>query len=140
MELYFDINLWAVAAAAISAQILGALWFSKILFGNLWMKSVGHSKKQDFEINMVKTYIGSFLAHLVIAYILAFFIQLAGATNSTSAIMLATIIWLGFIAMPSLSTVFYENRNLKVYLINTFYYLALIIVMSAILSALHFPN
>lgn len=140
MGLYFEINLWAVLVAAIASQALGMLWYSKLLFANSWTKAMDYSKKDETKLGegAAKSYLASFIASLITAYILAYFIQLAGAVNSKTAAMLGLILWLGFCAMPMLSSVLFEKKNLTVYLIGAFYYLASIIIMAIILSAWHF--
>jgi hypothetical protein len=35
------IDIIGTIAAAITGMVLGALWYSPILFGNLWMKAIG---------------------------------------------------------------------------------------------------
>lgn len=136
MELYFDINLVAVAVAAISAQILGILWYSKLLFGNIIKKITGEEK---VKLNP-KSYLGSFIPNFIMAYTLSYFIQLSGATNSYGAAMLACVLWLGFILTTKINGAFFEKRNLITNFIGIFYYLGSMVAMALILSAWHFPR
>jgi hypothetical protein len=79
------INLLAVLVAAIAMFVIGGLWFSPILFGNLWMKLSGVTKKQIAEAKkngMAGSYIGTFVALVVMSYILAHFIDYVGATTA----------------------------------------------------------
>ena len=39
-------NIWAVLACIICNMVIGALWYSPILFGNIWLKLVG-KKPED---------------------------------------------------------------------------------------------
>jgi len=32
-----DLNYWAVLVSAVASMVIGALWYSPILFGNIWM-------------------------------------------------------------------------------------------------------
>ncbi len=41
-----DINYWAVLVAAVVSMVIGALWYSPVLFGKLWMKYSGLSDKK----------------------------------------------------------------------------------------------
>ena len=40
------INIFAVIVIAIIYWILGAIWYSKILFGNMWMESIGKTEDE----------------------------------------------------------------------------------------------
>ena len=40
-EIFSHINWWAILVAALAYFMLGALWYSKVLFGNTWIKSTG---------------------------------------------------------------------------------------------------
>jgi hypothetical protein len=43
-----SINILAVILAAIVAFVLGALWYSPILFGKIWQKEIGFTG-EDFK-------------------------------------------------------------------------------------------
>ena len=36
-----DINVWAVLAATAASFVLGGLWYSKLLFGTVWLRETG---------------------------------------------------------------------------------------------------
>jgi hypothetical protein len=38
---FHGVNLWAVVVAAISAFVLGGLWYAPFLFGGVWKKANG---------------------------------------------------------------------------------------------------
>ncbi len=40
------INYWAVILAAVSAMIVGAIWYSPLLFKNAWEKTVKLDKQK----------------------------------------------------------------------------------------------
>lgn len=33
-----DLNIWVIIGAGTAYTILGALWYSPVLFGNIWLK------------------------------------------------------------------------------------------------------
>jgi hypothetical protein len=67
------------------------------------------------------------------AYILAHFAAYAGAVDTSGALQLAFWTWLGFVAPVQLGSVLWEGRPVKLYAINTSYYLVTLAVMSLIL-------
>ncbi len=52
-----QINYWAVVLAAVAAFVVGALWYSPLLFGKLYMKVRGMNPSAD-----VKMPVGTILA------------------------------------------------------------------------------
>ncbi len=68
-----DINYLAVLVAALAMFVIGAAWYTPLLFAKAWMKELG-LKKEDFaKQNMLKTFGGSFLLMLVMSFNLAAF-------------------------------------------------------------------
>lgn len=132
-----DINYLAVLVAAIASFVIGMLWYSQSLFGKAWMKLSGVSEKKIKEAHskgMGKTLSTAFISTLVLSYVLAYFVDLVGATTWLQAVQLAFWAWLGFFATTLLGSVLWEGRPWKLYLINIGHYLVSLIVMSLILA------
>lgn len=134
-----EINYLAVLVAALASIVLGSLWYSPVLFGKEWMKlskitekDVAAAKKKG---GMWKYYLGAFVASLVTAYILAHFVDYAGATTIIGGLQLGFWVWLGFIVTTLLSSVLWEGKPVKLYLISIGYYLVLFLLMGALLAA-----
>lgn len=136
MEL--SINLLAVLVAAVVAQAAGALWYSPVLFGKPWMRIMNFSKEDmehGKEKGMAKYYAGSFVAMLVTSYVLAHFVQMAGAVTASGGLYLAFWAWLGFTAAVSVSDYLFSGRPQKLFLIQHGYTLVSFLLMGAILAA-----
>ena len=130
------INYWAVLLSAFAAMIIGSLWYSPMLFGGIWMKLSGIKMKNARKAKkkgMGKAYFLAFIGALIMACVLAHFLKYVGATGIGDALQLASWIWLGFIAPIQLGIVLWEGKPVKLYLINTLYYLVVFIVMSIVL-------
>jgi len=69
-----DINYLAVVVAAISAFMLGGLWYSPVLFGLRWMKEVGLTEQQLQQGNMKLIFGGALLFNLLSAAVFALFL------------------------------------------------------------------
>lgn len=133
------INYLAVLACGVLSMALGFLWYGP-LFGEEWMKLVGMTKdkmekaKQD----MNKTYTLSFLSSVVMAYVLAHFVWFSAPGAGTVLVGIKTGIWawLGFVATTSLSQYLYslEKKPMKLYVIDTGYYLVLLVLMGVVLA------
>lgn len=133
--LFIDINLVGVVLGAISNMIIGAIWYSPMVFGKTWMKLVGISQKEidSGKKQMSKTYSMAFVGALITAYILAVILDLVGATTILEGLQIGFLIWLGFVATTTLSTVLFENKKTDLYLLNNGYNLVSTLVMSVIL-------
>ena len=133
------INYLAVFVSAVASLVIGALWYGP-MFGKPWMRPLGISREsmQGWEKKMVakRGYAISFISSLVMAYTLALFANLFRVTDITGAWQLSFWIWLGFIATTQLGPVLWLGKSLKLYLIDTFYHLVNIFVVSVILLLL----
>ena len=137
MVAQLTINYWAVLVSGIVSMIIGGLWYSPVLFGKLWMKLSNISEKQIEEAKkkgMAKSYVIMFVSTLVMGYILAHFVGYVQAKTVTDAFMLALWTWLGFIVTVLISSVLWEGKSYKLYLLNIFHYLVTLVVMSIILT------
>lgn len=68
------LNLFAVLAAAVSAFMLGGLWYSKLLFLNPWSKASGVTAEKMNESHPAKVFGISFLFSLLAAFAFAILI------------------------------------------------------------------
>ncbi len=132
-----EINYGAMFVAAIVSMVIGGLWFSPILFGNLWMRLSGITQKQIDEAKkngMTMPYIGTFIALLVMNYVLAHFIDYVGATTLSAGAQAGFWLWLGFIAPIKLEIVFWEGKPFGLYVLNVAHYLVALLVSGMILA------
>lgn len=132
------INYWAVLIAALVSFVIGGLWYSPILLGNVCMKEAGISKKdikKAKEKGMSRRYLSSFIGALLMSYIMAHFVQFVSASNFFDGVTTGFWIWFGFIVPVLLGSVLWEGKTLKYYTINIGYYLVSLAVMGGILAA-----
>ena len=131
-----NINYIAVLLVSVASMVLGALWYSPVLFGKQWMHLMGiNPKKIDAKkSSMAKLYFINFIAAIVMAYILSHFVDYVGATDIGSGIQLAIWVWLGFIATTMIGTVLWEGKPWKLYLINSGYQLVNLLIAASILA------
>src|SRR2546425_787367 len=68
------VNALAVLVAAVLTMVLGAVWYSPVLFAKQWMAAQGHTPEaleQMKRKGMIRAYAVSFLCYLVTAYVVA---------------------------------------------------------------------
>ena len=113
------INHIAVLVCAVMSLVIGALWWSPLMFARSWQREVGLSDEQLKQMNPAKTFGLSFVLAYLASYNLACFL---GSPDTTwqwgiGAGLLAGV-WA--IAMYVIISLF-EQRSLKLMLINTGY-------------------
>jgi len=72
---YPFINVWAVLTGTLALWVLGALWYSPVLFGKIWQKKVGFKEEGITKVNMALTFGLSFLLMLFMVWALNFVIN-----------------------------------------------------------------
>ena len=124
------LNLAAIVVAAGTTFLLGGLWYSPILFARSWMREAGLSEEQTRQAGMRRVF--GFSA-LVMAFNLAAFI--GPKADLAFGLFAGLAAGLGWVAM-SLGVIYlFEQRSLKLWLINSGYQVVAYTVMGAILGA-----
>ncbi len=126
-----QVNWLAVLAAAISAFVLGGLWYGP-LFGRMWMKASGMTEEQVKQGNAGRTFGISFVLMIVAAITLSLFIG-PDATGNRGAAMGFGV---GACLVGTMLGVFYlfEHRSVTHWLVNLSYATAALTLMGFILG------
>jgi len=136
-EILSSINVWAVLVAALSAFIVGWLWYG-VLFGKLWMKLNGFTEEMLRDgkgMSMPLVMIINYIATVLAAFAIAMFI--GSAADMHFGIFAGFMIALFWIGTSRLNDVLYERQPFKLYLINLGYNLVIYIIMGAVLGTWH---
>ena len=130
-------NLLAVLVSAIIGMVIGALWYSPLLFGKVWMNLSGFTDKKMQEMKkkgMAVPYILNFISTLILSYVLALFISASQAVTIMQGAIVGFFVWIGFMATLMLNSVLWEGKPVKLYILNIAYHLITVIIMSIILT------
>ncbi len=132
-QILVGVNWLAVIVATVAAFMLGGLWYSKVMFGNAWMQLVGLDEASVQNANMARTFGGTFLLQLIAAIALAAII----GEQSTWITGLQTGLWAGlfWVATAYGVTYLFEQRPVRLWLINAGYYVVLYAFMGTIIGA-----
>lgn len=128
------INYLAVLVAAIASMALGALWYSPLLFGNLWMRLMKLDPKKMNHKHMNLSYGGNFLADLVTAYVVAVFSGVSQTATALGGGLIAFWLWLGFVATTTLGNVLWQNKPFKAYLLDNAFHLLRLVIIGVIIA------
>ena len=132
----FRLNWVAILVAAIVSFLFEALWYSVLM--NQWLTGIGHTKEwlmSNTGISPPVQYAVAILCSIVVAAILTVCIQASGEQTALRGIIVAAIIWFGFIATSVAKEYIFEVRSLQIYAINTGYALIDYIIIGAIVGA-----
>ena len=126
------VNYWAVLAAAVSAFVVGGLWYSPLLFGNAWVKETGLSKEQLDLGNPAVTFGVSFVLAFLASLVFATFLGPHPAFSfALAAGMMAGIFWVG--TSFGINYLF-ERKSFRLFLINAGYHTCQYALIGAVLS------
>lgn len=133
-----DVNYVVVLIAATANVAVGFLWYSPILFGKPWMKLMGIFDEQAkaMRTKANKAYLISSVGALIMAYVLAAVLGYLGTGTVADAMQAGFWLWLGFIAPVMFTSVLFDNKPVKLFLINSGYQLVAMISMAIILTLL----
>jgi hypothetical protein len=132
--LEFEISILAILLAVVANGVIGALWYSPLLFGNHWIKSMG-KKKEDFDKSGANIgYMLTMIAAIITALTLTFLINLLDVVTVSSGALIGFLTGLGIAAMRELSPTFFEGRKMSLYFISISYHIVSLTVMGIIIA------
>jgi hypothetical protein len=133
---FSKINFIAVFAAALSAFILGGLWYSPLLFGKAWMRANNFAETDVSSFSKARMFGWSFVFALVMSLNLAMFLAAPG-TNVIWGIAAGALAGVGWVAMAVAIIGVFENKSWAYIAINGGYMILAFVGMGAILGAWH---
>ena len=130
----FQINYLAVGVAALATIFIGALWYSRLLFGKLWVKAHGYSEEKVKQM-AGRGFAVSLFCYLVMAFVLAVLVSYAGVSTVLQGAFLGFLVWVGFLSTLGLTAHMFSEKPLSIYFIDAGYQLVYAVVMGVILAA-----
>jgi hypothetical protein len=126
-----SVNLIAVLLAAVVAFISGGTYWGVI--ANPLTKLLGgvpeHGKMPPAAL------IAAFLTRMVVAYVLAIFLNYAGAQNALAGAALALLAWIGFVLTISIGQAAFRQISWTQFIVNAGESLLVYALMGAIIGA-----
>ena len=133
-----QINFLAVFLAGVASMFVGFLWYGPYLFGNAWMKLMGHKEMTMDKSGLGKIYFISFLLSLLTAVVLthsiafgSYYMKISGVSAGVQGAFWS---WLGFVMPVQATDVLFGGKSWKLSKINTGYQLASLLAMGAVLG------
>jgi len=121
MSLHVAVNLWAVLASAVVSMIVGSVWYGP-LFGKVFIKATGMDqwspeKQAEMKKKMMWSYLGQFIASLVMFYVLGGLIVWTAPQLTVGFGMgIAFWMWLGFVVPLALGNALWGGNMVTFWL------------------------
>jgi hypothetical protein len=112
-----QINHLAVFVCAVLNLVLGALWYSPLLFYRGWLREAGLSQEQIETTSPLRIFGLAFILALVMSYNLAFFLGDGNATPAWGA-SAGFLVGFGWATLSIALIALFERRSWKYILIN----------------------
>ncbi len=130
------VDFIAVFVASVAAFMVGWLWYS-VLFGKQWRELMGFTDEvmKSMQMTHAKAMGGGFLTTLIMVFVLANLMAMTNIEAVGAALTFAFWIWLGFVATIMSNSIWYENKPVKLYLINASHYFVALFVAALVLAS-----
>lgn len=133
-----EVNLIGVLLAAVSAMVVGSIWYSRGVFGETWAKLAKVNYEKQMQGNDWTPMVYMFILALVMAYVLAHVTGLSqaffGKSYLSSAFNSAFWMWLGFMVPATFGNGLFESRRKKLMGLNAGNWLVTLLVMGAVIG------
>lgn len=136
-----EVNMWGVLLATASSMAVGAIWYAKSVFGNLWMKlakidpkKMGDGSRAAQALSL--TVVMSFVTAYVLAHVSYLSNQFFGHSFLQDAVTTAFWVWLGLTAARLIVHDAFEGRPKSLTLLNITHEFVTFMVMGCIIGML----
>jgi hypothetical protein len=134
----FQVNFWAIVICAILSMVTGFVWYGP-LFSNAWMSEMGWDPANSTHLVQMQkqakpAYLQQFTGAVIMAFIFAVILKNLHSMGLGQPLLAAVIIWLGFIAPLKYGDTLWGKSTLKLFLIDSLYYLVNLLVFAVVLA------
>lgn len=119
-----------IGIATVLNMLIGFVWYSKWLFGPIWMKLSKLEVRHG-----IKSFIMESVVSLTLAFFLFMFESALQVTTVTDGMIVGFLFWLGFVATTQISLSIWNKKSMQLFLIDSGYRLLSFLVMSGLMGA-----
>jgi hypothetical protein len=131
---FSNISILAIIIAAVANGVIGALWYSPLLFGKRWISLMGKNK-EDFDKSGANLgYFLTMVAAFITAFTLTLLISMLDVITIANGAFVGFLAGLGIAAMREMSPTFFEGRKIQLYIISGAYHVVSLTVMGIIIA------
>jgi len=126
------INWLAVIVVAIIYFLIHFFWYFPFAFGNLWLKLVG--KEGEPKSKIIRDTIIMIPTSFVTILFIEIMMDLTGMNDIVSALLLTLFLWIGFVATIAINQNNFNDRGIKLFLLEYGFYLIGFLIAGLILA------
>jgi hypothetical protein len=134
---FVGVNYLAVLVAAVAAWVLGAVWYQAL--SKQWLAAQDKTKADvtgsDSKQKSYVPFVLVFVAELIMAWMLAGILGHLGAVTVKNGVISGAACWLGFVLTTTATNYAFQRRKIMLTVIDAGYWLAVLVVMGAIIGA-----
>lgn len=131
--MFVDLNYIAILVITVIAFVIGMLWYGP-LFGKQWMKLVGLSKN-DMKGPMAPHILGGLVSTFIMMIVVAYVISMTDTSLWWEGSFQGLVLAIGLIVTVLFGSVNWEKRPVKLFLINSFYWLVSLAIAGGVYVA-----
>lgn len=128
------VNYLAVLVAAIASYAIASVWYG-VIFRKQWMELTKISEMKPTAKNIVIVFVGTLIMSYVLDHSIVFGNAYVHTSGLAGGLQGGFFNWLGFIVPLTLTSVVYEKRPWKLWILDNGFWLISLLVMGAILSS-----
>jgi hypothetical protein len=115
------INWLAVIVVGLIYFAIHFFWYFPFAFGNLWLKLVG--KESEPKSKIIRDTIIMIPTSIVTVLFIEIMLDLTGIIDIVGALLLTFILWVGFVATIAINQNNFNDRGVKLFLLEYGFYL-----------------
>jgi hypothetical protein len=138
---FANVNFLAILIAAVAAWVFGAVYYG--LLGKAWIAALGETmetlkQKQAGKSGLAKIapFIISFVAELIMAYVLYGLLGHLGAYTIRAGIISGALCWFGFILTTITVNNAYPGRKTMLTVIDSGHWLGVLVILGAVIGGM----
>lgn len=130
------LNYFAILAAAVGAFVLGALWYSPLLFAKAWTRAHGYTPEQvqEMQKGAAKAYVVSLLCYLAMATAMSVVVYYMDLGMLHQGLQLGVLVWAGFLAPLGLTALMFSRDSFTAWAIDAGYQLLYSLLMGVVVT------
>ncbi len=123
--MYYNVDLLAIAIAALGSLVLGWLWYSPKVFGTVYRKLQKNMHEggtpAEIKKHMIRGFIVMFLANMLQAAVLYFLVMITRAGSLSQLMTISFLTWAGFNLTGITVDTIWKGQSPKLIIIDGFF-------------------
>lgn len=134
LDAFENLNWLAVILAGLAYFVLGAVWYSDLLFGRQYRAAIGAGEETASPQAVALTV--NLVGWLIAALAMGLIAESIGADGFADGAMLGIVVWIGFLVTNHVVNDFYQGMNAELTKITGPYNLLGFVIMGVILAVM----